>query len=143
MFEQLLRLVPFSHNKNMRQFYKYSIVGLSNTLIDFLIYVVLTRTVAFFATYFLLANVLSFGIAVTNSYIWNRRWTFRSTDAKRFQQYMKFFIVNIGGLLLNTGLLSLLVYKFGVYDIMGKVIAIVISLAWNFLLNRIWVFKDS
>lgn len=141
MKSALLRLLPFSHKEQVRQFYKFSIIGVSNTIIDFSIYFVLTRTVLTFSFGYLLANVISFSIAVTNSYIWNRLWTFRSASTNKVLEFTKFYFVNLSGLVLSTGLLFLFVHYAHLHDTVGKVIAISIVLFWNFLINKFWVFK--
>lgn len=134
-------MLPFSHKEHFRQFYKFSVVGVINTLIDFSVFVLLTRLITFFGGHVLYANVISFSFAVSNSYIFNRRWTFRSRDQERVRQYIKFFVINLTGLGVNTGFLYLFVYHFHLYDILSKALAIVITLFWNFFLNKWLVFK--
>jgi len=122
---------------------KFGIVGVANTCIDFSVYILLTRTIGFFGRYLILANIISFLVAVTNSYYWNRRWTFRSNDAKRVSQYSKFLIVNLFGMAINTGVLSLLVYKGHLYDVFAKICAVVVAMFWNYIINKIWVFRTK
>lgn len=143
MKEKIFSFIPFHSNATARQFYKFGIVGVSNTIVDFLVYVLLTRTLLFFSEHFYLANVLSFSIAVTNSFYWNRKWTFRSTDSRRTLQYFKFFVVNIAGLGINTGLLYVLVRYADMYDVFAKILAIGVALFWNFFINRLWVFTEK
>jgi putative flippase GtrA len=141
--DTLLRLLPLSRNQRVREFYKFAIVGISNTLIDFAIYFLLTRFTVFFGEHIIYANVISFSVAVTNSYFWNRRWTFRSIDQRRVQQYIKFVIVNCIGLGINSGLLYIFAYEFHIHDLLGKALAVIVTLFWNFLINRLWVFRNS
>lgn len=136
-----LRFLPFSHNEHVRQFYKFSVIGVSNTIIDFSLYYVLTRTIFTFSFGYLFANVISFSVAVTNSYVWNRMWTFRSTNSNKILEYTKFYFVNLSGLLLSTGLLFIFVHFVHLHDTVGKLLAIILVLFWNFLINKVWVFK--
>lgn len=124
----------------VRQFVKFSLVGASNTVIDFGTYILLTRV---FAVHFLQANTVAFVCAASWSYFWNRTWTFRSSDANIRKQYIKFLIVATIGLGITTGLLYVLVMHTGMDDLVAKVIAVGAVLIWNFFVNRFWTFRTS
>jgi putative flippase GtrA len=141
MYDFLMKFLPFSHKKDFRQFYKFAVVGVFNTLIDFIVFLALTRLFVFFGDHVLYANVISFTFAVSNSYILNRRWTFKSSEAGLTRQYIRFFVINLTGLGVNTGLLYIFVYQVHLYDVFGKILAIGITLFWNFFLNKWLVFK--
>lgn len=122
----------------VRQFVKFSLVGASNTVVDFGTYLFLTRVVA---VHFLVANVFAFLLAASWSFVWNRRWTFRSSDPRVHHQYVRFLVVSTVGLLLTTGILYILVEHASMADIFAKVIAVSAVLVWNFLINRFWTFR--
>lgn len=136
------KIFPFVERYNsLRQFVKFCIVGLTNASIDFLSYVVATR---FFHIYFLLANVISFAIAVSWSFFWNRRWTFRNTITDPVtlkKQYSKFFFINIVGLAIQTLLLYWLVQHWHFNDLIVKAATIIVVAFWNFSLSKLWVFR--
>lgn len=71
-------------NKTFNQFFKFLIVGFNNTSIDFLILNLLMYS---FNTYrgwsILIFNIISFTIAVSNSYLINRFWTFKTGGDKK------------------------------------------------------------
>ncbi len=125
----------------VRQFVKFVIVGFTNTVLDFGIYVALTRLSEFWREHYLWANVIAFSIAVVNSYIWNRRWTFRNTQRAIHIQFAKFALVSIVGLGLNEAVLALLVSAAGFYDIAAKAAAVAVVTVWNFAANRFWTFS--
>ena len=91
---------------NVKQFIKFSFVGMLNTLIDFGIYYLLTR---YAGLYYIYANIISVFIAITNSYLLNRSWTFQSKSKIVGIEAVKFWIVSIVGLILNTLILKLLI----------------------------------
>jgi putative flippase GtrA len=124
----------------VRQFVKFGLVGLSSTVIDWGIYLVLNR---FFAVFYIIAKIISFVFAVINSYIWNRRWTFRSTESRRIHQFSKFLVVSGVGLGLNTLIMILVVEKLKISDIYGLAIATIFVTFWNFVINKLWVFKGT
>lgn len=122
----------------VRQFMKFSIVGGVNTVVDFGFYLILTRLLD---VPYVLASALSFTVAATNSYVWNRRWTFRDRATRVATQYVKFFVVSAVGLGLNAGILFFLVHMWGVHDIIAKAVAIGVVVAWNFSINKLWIFR--
>ena len=125
----------------MKQFIKFVIVGSVNTAIDFFIYFSLTRGTAFFEQHLLSANIIAFSIAATNSFFWNKKWTFRDQGKNYHIQYSKFLIVSIGGLILSQGIFVLGVHYLKISDIITKLAAVVIVTFWNFALNKWWTFK--
>src|SRR6476469_5541163 len=56
------------------QFIKFGIVGVSNTLLTFLVYTLLLKV---FGVWYLAASAIGFGVGATNGFLLNRRWTFR------------------------------------------------------------------
>lgn len=124
----------------LRQFIKFSMVGVSNTTVDFVLFTLLTRVVGL---HYLGANVFSFSVAATWSYFANRTWTFRDRSARIRSQFPKFALVSGVGLFLTSGLLFLFVDILHVYDLLAKALAIGIVLFWNFLVNRYWTFRGA
>ena len=124
-----------------KQFAKFVMVGLVNTAIDFFIYFSLTRGTDFFEQHLLSANIIAFSIAATNSFFWNKKWTFRDQGKNYHVQYSKFLIVSIGGLLLSQGIFVLGVHYLKISDIITKLAAVVIITFWNFALNKRWTFR--
>ena len=126
-----------------KQFAKFVMVGLVNTAIDFFIYFSLTRGTDFFERHLLSANIIAFSIAATNSFFWNKKWTFRDQGKNYHVQYSKFLIVSIGGLLLSQGIFVLGVHYLKISDIITKLAAVAIVTFWNFALNKLWTFKNK
>ncbi len=123
-----------------RQFIKFAMVGVVNTIIDYGVYALL---VLGFETHYLVANIFSFFAAASNSYFLNRRWTFRSNDPRWRRQAVKYFSVLTIGFALNELFLYLFVEHGDVGKLQGKAIAIVIVLFWNFGANKFWTFPTS
>ena len=124
----------------MRQFIKFAIVGFSSTIIDWGIYLILTR---FLGIYYLMAKILSFSIAMINSYIWNRRWTFKSNDPQKLREFIKFLIIALVGVVLNTLIMYVAVDFIYLNDLYGLVFASGIVMFWNFGANKFYTFKES
>jgi len=122
-----------------RQFIKFGLVGVSSTVIDWGIYLILTR---FAGIYYLMAKILSFSFAVINSYVWNRRWTFRSNDPQKLRQFIKFLIIALVGVVLNTLIMYIVVDYIHLNDLYGLVISSAIVMFWNFLANKFYTFRE-
>lgn len=121
-----------------RQFVKFCLVGASNVTIDLGVYLALTR---FWHWYFLYASIASFLFAVSWSFHWNRRWTFRVSGRTAARQFPKFVIVNITSGAGQTALLYGLVEGFGWYDLYAKALAILLATFWNFTVTKFWAFR--
>ncbi|MFC1656341.1 GtrA family protein [Patescibacteria group bacterium] len=122
------------------QFIKFGIVGISNTLIDLGIFQALT---AYTPIYYVIANIISFSLGVLNSYIWNRIWTFRSPDRRISKEFIRFAIISVIGLVLNTLFLAVFIEVFNFPSFLGKVVATVLVFVWNFFMSKSWVFKTN
>jgi len=160
----LSRVVNFAHanSKEITRFFKFATVGMLGTVIDFGI---LNLLILAFGFSKVLANTCSFTVAVISNFVWNRLWTFsEARDRPIAPQLVQFFLVNVGGLLLNqaiflnldawvlgeAGLLSApmaalaLNVGFNHYGLAynsSKAIATIIVLFWNFGANRLWTFR--
>ena len=56
------------------QFVKFGIVGVSNTLLTFVVYTLLLKV---FGVWYLAASAIGFVVGAINGFLLNRRWTFR------------------------------------------------------------------
>jgi len=160
----LSRITNFAsaNSKEITRFLKFSVVGTLGAMIDF---GGLNLLILAFSFSKVLANTCSFTVAVFSNFIWNRLWTFpESRDRPIAPQLVQFFLVNVGGLLLNqTIFLSLdalvlgeagalaapmaaLALNIGLahYKLaynLSKAIATIIVLFWNFGANRLWTYR--
>lgn len=125
----------------IRQFVVFGLVGVTNTAWDFGTYYVLTRGTFGLTLHFLAANIISFTVSVINSYILNRKWTFRSNDPRHHIVFVKFIVVNLITLGLYEVLLYLLIDRAHIYDLFAKLLSIGIVMVWNFSANKYWTFR--
>ena len=88
-------------------------------------------------------------MAVVNSYVWNKYWTFKSGKSHKKEEFFQFFAVSVVGFFLNVGVAAFVVIVIGpkgnltpeVWANVGALIATFILLLWNFFGYKIWVFK--
>ena len=143
--------IALFQNKALRQFVKFCIVGSLNVVIDAGVSYVLHYH---FHLPIEQAKVVSFIVAVSNSFFWNSRWTFRALDPERqHKQYLMFVCVNIVGLALNLTAVKTLSYLwFGgghlvnrelskTQFVIATLLPAVVVATWNFTANKKWTFK--
>lgn len=124
----------------LRQFIKFSIAGGVCTLIDFLIYILLTRFSSFWQAHLDWANFISICLSGTINFIWNKKWTFRISHL-RFLQYLKFWAVVIGGIILYQWIFVFLIKNLNLSDLLSKVTAAIIVWILRFIFNKFWTFR--
>lgn len=124
------------------QFVKFCVVGSLNTAIDFAIYVSLTRFFVFWLDHRVAASIMAFIGASLNSYLLNKRWTFRNARTDHHVLATKFLLVTGSSFLIYTVAFGYLIHL-GFYDIYVKVGLIAFVLVWNFVLSKIWVYTKA
>lgn len=136
---------------SLTQFCKFAIVGVINTLVDF---TVLNFLIWLFKIYsgwqILFLNSISFACAVINSYFLNRYWTFSEEKEKVFFKFVNFFLISLIGVLINSGIVYLgTIFLNPGFDFSAviwinivKFFAVAVSLIWNFIGYKIFVFKN-
>lgn len=134
------------------QFAKYATVGFANTAVDFgVLNFLMWLTKIYSGKEIFFLNSISFLVAVTHSYAWNKLWTFRAKEKDITEQFLQFLAVTLIGLLINGGIVYMITTwlspMFGLSAIawanVAKVVATAVSLVWNFIGYKFIVFKKK
>jgi putative flippase GtrA len=125
-------------SENWIELLKFSVVGLSGYIVNLAVYVSLLKAAGL---HYLPAAVCSFVVAVTNNYLWNRLWTFRSSRGHVYHQGMRFLVVSLAALGLNLVILRVLV-GLGTDKILAQAVAIVLVTPFSFSANKLWSFRS-
>ena len=133
--EGVLRALRAPHN--WVQLGKFCVVGGSGYVINLVVYTALLKWAGL---HYLGAAVVSFLVAISNNYWWNRHWTFRGERGHFAYQGMRFAVVSAVALCANLGLLRVLV-ALGVGKVVGQAIAIIAVTPLNFVGNKLWSFR--
>lgn len=130
------------------KFMRFGIVGTSGFLIDFSITWVM---LSMFGLFEYGANAIGFAVAATSNYILNRLWTWRSKNPNVKGEFLKFFMVSLIGLFINSfviflcqlpGEFSVQVAGHLINDFwIAKLIATGVVMLWNFFVNNYFTFK--
>lgn len=132
------------------QFVKYGLTGGLNTLIDLgVLNLLIWFTDIASGWHYSLFKFLSFLIGVTNSYFWNKYWTFQVSEKPEPKEFLKFFMVNLVGLGLNVSIASIAVNVIGApagigekaWASVGAIMATFIVIFWNFFGMKLIVFR--
>lgn len=124
---------------NYQRMIRFAIVGAINTAIDFSIFTVLYYRLA---VWVVPANICSYGVAVTNSYLMHRYWTFADRGERRpsARQFLVFLSFNLVGLSISTVTVWLLTAVMPA--LLAKTCAIFATFVWNYWSSRTFVYRS-
>lgn len=122
---------------NWLQLFKFGVVGASGYAVNLAVFAALTQA---FDVHHIPAAVGAFCVAVSNNFLWNRRWTFAATDGHAGFQAARFFAVSAVALGVNLALLELLVSALGAAEVPSQAIAVAVAMPVNFIGNKLWTF---
>lgn len=125
----------------LKRFVKFSIVGLSGTVVNLLVY----TAAVWMGMYYLSAAIISFLFAVTNNFYWNFRWTFKGRAAYRSRRnkYFRFLAISVLNLGLNLLLLRFFVERLELDKTLAQLVAIGLVSILNFLMNSRFTFGEK
>ena len=122
---------------NWQQLAQFCLVGATGYAVNLAVYTLLLRGAG---VHYLAAAIVSFLVAVTNNYTWNRVWTFRRHRGPVVLQGARFLVVSTLALCANLLVLAVLV-EAGVGKVLAQAVAIVLVTPVNFVGNKLWSFR--
>lgn len=149
IFERIFKL-KLSQEKYdaLIQFIKFGIVGLSNTVVSYVIYVVslviLQKAGRLPEIDYLVAQFIGFVLSVLWSFYWNNKFVFQDNEGRRnlwkvlLKTYMSYAFT---GLFLNSILSFVWVEVFHWSKMIAPIINLLVSVPLNFIMNKFWAFK--
>lgn len=124
----------------MKQFLKFGIVGMSNTLISYIVYLILVKL----QVNYLIANIVGFIVSVLNSYYWNNKYVFKKQDGEQriwWKSLIKTFVCYaVTGLGLSNILLVMWVEWLKIPEEIAPLISLLITVPLNYFINKFWAF---
>lgn len=137
-----LEVRRYWRGSHLQQFTQFVTVGASGVVVDFGLYLLLTRGFAFWHVHYLAANAVSFTVANINNFWWNRVWTFQATAGRIARQYPRFLAASLVYLAVTQGVVWVLVGIFGWYDLAAKAVALALAVGVYFIAVRRTVFHE-
>ena len=117
------------------QFVRFCAVGASGYAINLAVYAALLVL----GLHYLAASAIAFLVAAASNYLWNRTWTFRTSDAPVLRQGARAFLVSALSLGANQLFLLVLVTA-GAGHLAAQAVAIVLATPFSFAANKLWAF---
>lgn len=131
----------------MKQFIKFGIVGVSNTIISYLLNVLVLYILASFNLPWdwLAGNIVAFLLSVLWSFYWNNKYVFTLEEGKERnigRALLKTYIAyGFTGIILTNILSFIWINCFEISKYIAPLINLVISVPLNFIINKRWAFK--
>lgn len=137
-------------HKGFRQFIKFGIVGVINTILDWGIFFVLTHFIVTVKEFEPTAKAISFLITIISAFILHSRWTFKGqlqtvsgeNITRNSQIFTKFFVVSIIGWGINYFIFKYTRLQLNQSQIVSLVVASGFGIIWNFFVNKFWTFRS-
>ena len=152
----MARIINFAkrNRREANRFIKFMFVGAMGAVVDFGALNLLAHV---FDVPVTIAGVISFALAVTQNFLWNRYWTYPESRAfPAIPQYLQFFVINATALLIRVPILALVpgpvinaLESAGLSpataEVLGNNIALAlavgIAMFWNFFVNRLITYR--
>lgn len=137
--------------QNIMQFIKFGIVGLSNTVISYIIYLIvllfLQKYNIFIRIDYILSQIVAFILSVLWSFYWNNQFVFTKKDNEKrvwWKALIKTYVsYAFTGLFLNTVFSIIWVDIIGISKLIAPIINLLFSVPINFIMNKFWAFKNE
>lgn len=131
------------------QFVKFGIVGVSNTVVSYVINVVVLlalKPMNVSWDYFV-GNIVSFILSVLWSFYWNNKYVFSLEEGQSrslWKTLLKTYIsYGFTGIVLNNILSWIWVSVLGISKFIAPIINLLASVPINFLMNKLWAFREK
>lgn len=151
------RILTFAkrNKKEVKRFIKFMFVGGLGAVVDFGTLNLLAHVLNFDLR---VAGTLSFIMAVTHNFTWNRYWTYpESKTMPLAPQYVQFFVINATALLIRLPILTVFPHPIATLlesalrlppeaaEVVGNNLAlaaaVAIAMFWNFFVNRFVTYR--
>ena len=160
MKEKLIGLIQVF---DLKKFIKFGLVGVLNTLVDFGVFFVLDRwviregpTLVLLGTAIAagpyLSNAIAYVVANVHSFVWNKLWTFERRDRVTRGEAVRYLLTSAGYVLISTVSLAVCIRILslpfvaplvpqGWTNLLAKLPTACVTVFYNYLMNKFWVFK--
>ena len=136
---------PNKYWKKILQLYdncllRFIFIGALGTIVNLIVFFILAEILNLNVN---LSSVIAFCLAVTQNYTLNHTWSFRKyvNSNLNFNNYSKYFCVNIFGLIINLIILNVILIKFNPdLKLIAQVSGVMAGTLLNFVLSRFYVF---
>lgn len=139
-FRKKTKLEKFYYKNE--EFILYSIVSIFCTILLYLLFYIVDKLTN---GNYILANFISYLLSFSLLFVLNQK-LFRArplTKKGRINQLMTFFIIRVVGFPIDSAILSLLINYSNMNNMVAKVIVSLIMFIYNYITNKLFVFKKN
>ena len=125
------------------QFFKFGLVGVSNTAVSMAVYYLFLWIDE---DLYMLGSILGAILSILNAFIWNDLFVFTGNpkDIKSVLiRLLKTYVSYGGTTILSNLLLWVEVALFSVSKVYAPIINLLITIPLNYLINKLWTFKNK
>jgi len=133
--------VALSGNWGAYRFFRFLLVGLSNALISFIVYLVMLALLPHAVGMTSLAQAIAYGAGTFWSYAWNRIWVFGSRN-KVIKEGGRFLVVQVSLMLISMAAIGVAADGLGTDPVRAWIMVMAVITILNFLLLRWWTFAS-
>jgi len=147
----ILKMVHKEDNEKaaqaLTQFIKFGMVGVTNTLLSYAIYVAVLKLLepAHVSWDYVAGNIVSFVLSVLWSFYWNNKYVFAEKEGQKravlpalLKTYAAYALT---GILLTNVLSWVWIDVLGISRYIAPILNLVINTPLNFIINKIWAFQ--
>lgn len=131
MFEKIKRIL------SDKSTYRFLLVGLICTSLDFCIYVILLSR-----TNVILSKMISMSCSMVVNYFLNKFWSFSARHKKNRYELLRFAASQMVNMFANV-LVNAIIFSVTQIKGLAFIIATGVALCVNYFLQRFWVFKNK
>ena len=126
--------------KNVQEIILYFVFGGLTTIINIIIYYIMIKS----GIHYIASTILSFAIAATISYYFNKKWVFLLEDNKKEKQrFMKYVFVRIASISLDSILLLIAVEFLKQNQLISKIFISGGIILLTYSVNKLFVFQKG
>lgn len=129
------------------QFLKFGVVGLSNTIISYVLNIIVLLILQPFVISwdYIAGNIISFALSVLWSFYWNNKFVFTTETGKHrsmTKTLLKTYVAyGFTGIFINNILSWVWIAALGINKYIAPLVNLIISVPLNFVINKLWAFK--
>ena len=133
--------------ESLVQFIKFSMVGVTNTLLSYGINVLVLKLLQPYhlSWDYVAANLIAFILSVLWSFHWNNKYVFVEAEGEKRNKWhalLKTYVsYSFTGIILTNILSYVWIDLLGISKYIAPLINLIISIPLNFLINKLWAFK--
>jgi putative flippase GtrA len=121
------------------ELFLYLIVGALATVVEWGAFYVFDLI---FGIHYTFSTALAFVLSTFANWLCGRLILFKKKTKNMATEIFKIYLISVTGLLMNIAIMYVAIEKVAVHDMVSKIIATGIVFIWNFLVRKLWIYKE-